>query len=61
MYNPNNRVHEKAAFTTLAEALHARSSMARRRGKRWRRLRPYQVNSSWYLTKMTKGQQEEYE
>lgn len=52
----SSREKSKIEYSTLAEALAARSSMARKRGKRFRRLRPYRVGSSWLLTKMTKGQ-----
>jgi SLT domain-containing protein len=61
MFYNSTRLGEKMAFETLAQALHARSSMARRRGRRLRRLRAYQNNGSWYLTKMTRGQQEDFE
>jgi hypothetical protein len=50
------RAKAKIHYPTLAEALQARSSMARKRGRRCKRLRPYQVRGEWFLTKMTKGQ-----
>jgi hypothetical protein len=52
----SSREKSKTEYTTLAQALAARSSMARKRGKRHKRLRPYKVGPSWFLTKMRKGQ-----
>jgi len=49
---PKAKIH----YATLADALRARSSMARKRGRRCKRLRPYKVQGEWFLTKMTKGQ-----
>jgi hypothetical protein len=51
-----DRPKPKVEYTTLAEALAARSSMARKRGKRHKRLPLYKVGPSWFLTKMRKGQ-----
>lgn len=50
------RAKSKAEYPTLVAALAARSRMARKRGKRFRRLRPYRIGSSWLLTSMSKGQ-----
>ena len=52
----SSREKDKIEYPTLVKALAARSSMARKRGKRHKRLRPYRVGSSWLLTKMSKGQ-----
>jgi hypothetical protein len=53
----SSRAKDKIEYPTLVKALAARSSMARKRGKRHKRLRPYKVGpSSWCLTKMRKGQ-----
>jgi hypothetical protein len=53
----SSREKDKIEYPTLVKALAARSSMARKRGKRHKRLRPYKVGpSSWCLTKMRKGQ-----
>ena len=52
----SRREKDKIEYRSLAKALAARSSMARKRGKRFRRLRPYKIGSSWLLTKMSKGQ-----
>lgn len=60
MYNSEKRVREKDGYDSLGEALAARSSIARKRGKRFKNLRPYQVNGRWYLTKMGKGQAKTY-
>ena len=48
--------HEKAVYPTLAQAIHARGFVRRHRGKRFRHLRIYRVETGWCLTKMTKGQ-----
>jgi hypothetical protein len=61
MYNSENRVREKDGYDSLSEALAARSSIARKRGKRFKSLRPYQENGRWYLTKMGKGQAKQYQ
>jgi len=47
---------DKIAYPTLGKALDARSHIVRKRGDRFRRLRPYRHRGSWFLTKMTKGQ-----
>jgi hypothetical protein len=60
MYNSEKRVREKDGYDSLGEALAARSSLARKRGKRFKTLRPYQVNGRWFLTKMGKGQAKQY-
>ena len=52
----SSRPKAKIHYATLADALRARSSMARQRGRRCKRLRPYKVQGEWFLTKMTKGQ-----
>lgn len=53
----SSREKDKIEYPSLVKALAARSSMARKRGKRHKRLRPYKVGpSSWCLTKMRKGQ-----
>lgn len=52
----SSREKDKIEYRSLAKALAARSSMARKRGKRHKRLRPYRVGPSWFLTKMSKGQ-----
>jgi hypothetical protein len=52
----SSREKDKIEYPTLVKALAAQSSMARKRGKRHKRLRPYRVGSSWLLTKMSKGQ-----
>lgn len=54
------RSKPKTEYSTLAEALAARSSLARKRGKRFKRLRPYKSAGSWFLTKMRKGQVRDY-
>lgn len=56
MYKSDARVREKSGYGTLAEALAARSSIARKRGGRFKNLRPYTSGGRWYLTKMSKGQ-----
>lgn len=55
MYKSDARVREKAGYPTLAKALEARSSLARKRGKRFKNLRPYQSRGRWFLTKMAKS------
>jgi hypothetical protein len=50
------RAKEKVPYKTLAEALTARSSLTRKRGARFRHLRPYKIHGVWFLTKMSKGQ-----
>jgi hypothetical protein len=40
MYNSEKRVREKDGYNSLGEALAARSSLARKRGKRFKTLRP---------------------
>ncbi len=52
----SSREKSKVEYPTLVAALAARSRLARKRGERFRHLRPYRVGSSWLLTKMTKGQ-----
>ena len=48
---------DKAIYATLAQAVHAKHAVARRRGDRWRhQLRIYKVPGGWCLTKMRKGQ-----
>jgi hypothetical protein len=61
MNHTTDRIHPKIGFSTLAQALSARSSIAQNRGKRFRRLRLYRQNGSWFLTKMTRSQQEDVE
>ena len=58
MNNTTKRMHEKIGFSTLTQALSARSSIARCRGRRFRRLRLYRLHGCWFLTKMTRSQQE---
>ncbi len=47
---------DKIAYPTLGKALDARSHIVRKRGDRFRRLRPYRHRGFWFLTKMTKDQ-----
>ena len=55
MYKSDARVREKSGYRSLAEALAARSSLARKRGKRFKTLRPYSSGGRWFLTKMAKS------
>jgi hypothetical protein len=47
---------EKNIYPTLAEAIRVRGYLRRHRGKRFRNLRIYRVETGWCFTKMTKGQ-----
>jgi len=58
MYQSDNRQRAKSGYPTLAEALAARTSISRKKGKRFRALRPYQYEGRWYLTKFSRTQQE---
>lgn len=52
-----NRAGDKVGYDTLVAALAARHGIAKSRGKRFAKLRPYKgPDGRWYLTKMTKGQ-----
>ncbi|MEY4298852.1 MAG: hypothetical protein RIR25_88 [Verrucomicrobiota bacterium] len=52
----SSREKDKIEYRTLAKALAARSRMTRKRGARFRHLRPYKIHGVWFLTKMSKGQ-----
>jgi len=60
MYKSDARVREKAGYPTLAQALAARSSLARKRGKRFKSLRPYHSGGRWFLTKMAKSEVQKF-
>ena len=60
MYRSDARVREKAGYPTLAKALAARSSLAKKRGKRFKSLRPYQSRGRWFLTKMAKSEVQKF-
>jgi len=52
-----NRSGDKIAYESLVAALAARYRIAKVRGKRFAKLRPYKgEDGMWYLTKMSKGQ-----
>lgn len=51
----------KAVYATLAQAIHAKSAVARHRGDRWRKqLRIYRTTQGWCLTKSSKSDYDHY-
>lgn len=60
-HSTRNDIANKIVYPTLAEAIRAKSFVARKRGDRWRRqLRIYRTPHGWCLTKSSKSDYDHY-